>query len=138
MNKHPPKSFHTTNPFGNIVEDATHWETLAQNSQEPTMADVFLEFMSDYISSTEQNMEMTTAAQQLGSSQASPDSTSPVDGTGNTTRNDAWPPLEVTDYRLEEWPNSNKKTPYEISAAEETAPQNSNHSTPVAAPALRR
>ena len=39
MNKHPPKSFHTTNPFGNIVEDATHWETLAQNSQEPTMAD---------------------------------------------------------------------------------------------------
>ena len=79
-------------------------------------------------------MEMTTAAQQLGSSQASPDSTSPVVGTGNTTRNDAWPPLEVTDYSLEEWPNSNKKTPYEISAAEETAPQNSNHSTPVAAP----
>ena len=109
MNKHPPKSFHTTNPFGNIVEDATDWETLAQNSQEPTMADVFLEFMSDYISSTEQNMEMTTAAQQLGSSQASPDSTSPVDGTGNTTRNDAWPPLEVTDYSLKEWPNSNKK-----------------------------
>ena len=43
-------------------------------------------------------------------------------------------PLEVTNYSLEEWPNLNKKPPYEISAAEETASQNSNHSTPVAAP----
>ena len=95
---------------------------------------MFLEFMSDYIPSTDQNSEMTTAAEQLGSSQVSPDSTHPVDSTGNTTRNNAWPPLEVTDYSLEEWPNSNKKTQNEISAAEETASQNSNHSTPVAAP----
>ena len=65
--------------------------------------------MSDYIPSADQNTEMTTAAEQLGSSQASPDSTHPVDSTGNTTRSNAWPPLEVTDYSLEEWPNSNKK-----------------------------
>ena len=77
---------------------------------------------------------MTTAAEQLGSSQASPDSTDPVVSTESTTRNNAWPPLEVTDYSLEEWPNSNKKPLYETSAAEETASQNRNHSTPVAAP----
>ena len=99
---------------------------------------MFSELMSDYISNTEQNMEMTTAAEQLGSSQASPDSTDPVDSTGSTTRNNAWPLLEVTDYSLEEWLNSNKKPPYETSEAEETASQNSNHSTPVAPPALLR
>ena len=117
MNWNPPKSFHATNPFSNVIEDATHWETLTDNPQEPTIADMFSELMSDHISITEQNMEMTTAAEQLGSSQASPDSTDPVDSTGSTTRNNAWPPLEVTDYSLEEWPNSNKKPPYETSAA---------------------
>ena len=134
MNRNPPKSFHATNPFGNIVRDATSWETLTNSSPEPTITDMFLEFMSDYIPSTDQNTEMTTAAEQLGSSQASPDSTNPVDSTGNNTRNNAWPPLEVTDYILEEWPNSNKKPQYETSAVEETASQNSKHSTPVAAP----
>ena len=109
MNRNPPKSFHATNPFGNIVRNAPSWETLTNSSPEPTITDMFLEFMSDYIPSTDQNTEMTTAAEQLGSSQASPDSTHPVDSTGNTTRNNAWPPLEVTDYSLEEWPNSNKK-----------------------------
>ena len=133
MNWKPPKSFHATNPFSNVIEDATHWETLTDNPQVPTIADIFSELMSDYISNTEQNMEIT-AAEQLGSSQSSPDSTDPVDSTGSTTQNNAWPPLEVTDYRLEEWPNSNKKPSYETSAAEETASQNSNHSTPVAAP----
>ena len=134
MNRNPPKNFHVTNPFGNIVGDATRWETLTNNSPEPTITDMFLEFMSDYISSTDQNTEMTTTAEQLGWSQASPDSTNPVDSTRNITRNNAWPPLEVTDYSIEEWPNSNKKPQYETSAAEETASQNSNHSTPVAAP----
>ena len=109
MNRNPPKSFHATNPFGNIVRDATSWETLTNSSPEPTITDMFLDFMSDYIPSTDQNTEMTTAAEQLGSSQASPDSTHPVVSTGNTTRSNAWPPLEVTDYSLEEWPNSNKK-----------------------------
>ena len=134
MNWNPPKSFHATNPFSNVIEDATHSETLTDNPQVPTIADMFSELVSDNISNTEQNTEMTTAAEQLGSSQASPDSTDPVDSTGSTTRNNAWPPLEVTDYSLEEWPNSNKKPPYETSAAEETASQTSNHSTPVAAP----
>ena len=108
MNWNPPKSFHATNPFSNVMEDATCWEIPTDNQQEPTIAGMFSEPMSNYISNTEQNMEMTTAAEQLGSSQASPDSTDPVDSTGNTTRNNAWPPLEVTDYSLEEWPNSNK------------------------------
>ena len=102
MNRNPPKSFHATNPFGNIVGDATRWETLTNNSPEPTITDMFLEFMSDYIPSIDQNTEMTTAAEQLGSSQASPDSTNPVDSTRNITRNNAWTPLEVTDYSLED------------------------------------
>ena len=57
MNWNPPKSFHATNPFGNVIEDATHWETLTDNPQVPTIADMFSELMSDYISNTEQNME---------------------------------------------------------------------------------
>ena len=78
MNWNPPKSFHATKAFGNVIEDATRSETLIDNPQEPTIADMFSELMSDYISNTEQNMEMTSAAEQLGSSQASPDSTDPV------------------------------------------------------------
>ena len=58
-----------------------------------------------------------------------------MDGTENTTRNNAWPPLEVTEYSLEESPNSNKKPHCETSVAEDTASQSSNHATPVAAPA---
>ena len=133
-----PRNFHATNPFSSTIENATRWETLTENLQEPRITDIFSELMSDYISSTEQSKGMTAAAEQLGSSQASPDSTNPVDSTGNTTRNNAWPPLEVTDYSLEEWQNSNKEPLRETSAAEEAASQSSNHSTPVATPALPR
>ena len=90
--------------------------------------------MFDFIPNAEQNTEMRTAAEQLDLSQASPDGTNPVDGTENTIRNNAWPPLKVTDYSLEEWPNSNQKPPRETSVAEDTASQSSNHATPVAAP----
>ena len=134
MNWDVPRNFHATNPLGSMIKNTTRWETLTDNLQEPTITNVFSELMSDFISNAEQNTEMTAAAEQLGSSQASPDSTNPVDGTGNTTRNNAWPPLEVTDYNLEEWPNSNKKPPCEASVAEDTASQSSNHATPVAAP----
>ena len=112
----------------------TRWDTLTDDLLQPTITDMFSEFMSDYIFNLEQNMEMTAAAEQPGSSQASPDSTNPVDGTENTTRNNAWPPLEVTDYSLEEWPNSNNKPLCEASTAKETASQDSNVATPVAAP----
>ena len=118
-----------------MIENTTRWETLTDNLQEPTITNVFSEPMSDFISNAEQNIEMTAAAKQLGSSQASPESTNPVDGTENTTRNIAWPSLEVTDCSLEKWPNSNKKPPCETSVAEDTASQSSNHATPVAAPA---
>ena len=129
-----PENLHATNPFGSMIENTTRWETLADNLQEPTITNVFSELMSDFIPNAEQNTEMRNAAEQLDSSQASPDSTNPVDGTENTTRNNAWPPLEVTDYSLEEWPNSNKKPKRETSVAEATASQSSNHATPVAAP----
>ena len=108
MNWDVTRNFHATNPFGSMIENTTRWETLTDNLQEPTITNVFSELMSYFISNAEQNTEMTAVVEQLGSSQASPDSTNPVDGTGKFTRNKAWPRLEVTDYSLEEWPNSNK------------------------------
>ena len=100
------------------METVTRWDTLTENLLASTIVDMFPEFMSDYISNSEQNVEMTAATGQPGSSQASPDSTNPVDGAENTTQNNAWPPLEVTDYSLEGWPNSNNKPLCEVGTAE--------------------
>ena len=95
---------------------------------------MFSELMSDYISNSEQNVEMTAATEQPGSSQASTDSTNPEHGAENTTQNKAGPPLKVTDYSLEGWPNSNNKPVCEVSTAEEAASQDSVIATPVGAP----
>ena len=116
--------FHATNPFGNEIETTTRWDTLTENLLESTIADMFSEILSDYIPSSEQNAEITAAAEQSGSSPASPDSTDPVDGAENATQSKTWPPLEVTD----------KKPLCEIDTTEEAASQDSNVTTPVAAP----
>ena len=114
-------NFHSTNPFGNEIETMTRWDTLTENLLESTIADMFPELMSDYIPNSDQNPEKK-------------DNTNPVDGAGNTKQNNAWPPLEVTDYSLEEWPNSNNKPLCEIDTTEEPASQDCNVATPVAAP----
>ena len=57
-----------------------------------------------------------------------------MDGAENTTQKTALPPLEVTDYSLEGWPNSNKKPLCEVSTTEEDASQDSDIATPMAAP----
>ena len=116
-------TFHATNPFGNELETTTRWDTLTENLLESTIADTFSEILFDYIPNSEQNAEIPAAAEQSGSSPASPDSTNPVDGAENTTQNNTWPPLEVTDYSLREWPNSNKKPLCEIDTTEEAASQ---------------
>ena len=56
-----------------------------------------------------------------------------MDGAENATQNNTWPPLEVTEYSLREWPNSNNKPLCEIDTTEEAASQDSNVTTPVAA-----
>ena len=68
MNWDVPRNFYATNPFGNMIENTTQWETLTDNLQEPTITNVFAELMSDFIPNAEQIMEMTTAAEQLDSS----------------------------------------------------------------------
>ena len=128
------RDFHATNPFGNEIETMIRWDTLTENLPESTIADMFSELMFDYIPNSEQNTEITAAAERPGSSPASPDSTNPVDGAGNSTQNDAWPPLEVTDCSLEEWPNSNNNPLCEIVTTEEDALQHSSVTTPVTAP----
>ena len=60
-----------------------NWETLTENLLESTIVDMFSELMSNYIPNSEQNVEMTAATQQPGSSQASLDSINPVDGAEN-------------------------------------------------------
>ena len=90
--------------------------------------------MSDYVSNSEQNAEKTAAAEQPSSSPASPNSTNLLDSAENTTQGNAWPPLEVRDYSLREWPNSNNKPSCEMSTAEEITSQNSDLATPLAAP----
>ena len=69
------RNFHATNPFGSAMETVTRWDTLTANLLESAIVDMFSELMSDYISNSEQNVEMTAATEQPGSSQASPDST---------------------------------------------------------------
>ena len=127
--------FHATNPFGNEIENIIRWDTLTEGLLESTIADMFSEFMSDYIPNSEQNAEITAAAERHSSFPVSPDSTNPVDGAENTMQNNAWPPLEVTDCSLQEWPNSNNKPLCEIDTTEEEAAlQHSIVTTPVAAP----
>ena len=63
MNWDVPENFHATNPFGNMIENTTRWETLADNLQKPTITNVFSELLSDFIPNAEQNTEMTTAAE---------------------------------------------------------------------------
>ena len=49
-------------------------------------------------------------------------------------QSNAWPPLEVTDYRLEGWPNSNHGPTCEPSTVEGAVTQTSDMVTPTAAP----
>ena len=83
-------TFHATNPIGNEIETTTRWDTLTENL-ESTIADMFSKIMSDYIPNSEQSAEMTAAAEQPGSSPASPDSTNPVDGAEKATHSNTWP-----------------------------------------------
>ena len=134
MNGNDSGNFHATNPFGNEMETMTRWETLTENLLESTIADMFSELIFNYIPNSVKMQKKTAAAEQPSSSPASPDSTNPVDEAENTTLNNAWPPLEVTDYSLRGWPNSNNKPLCEISTAEEAASRDSDIATPVAAP----
>ena len=129
-------NFHATNPFGNEMEANIRWDTLIENLLESTITEMFPELMSDYVSNSEQNAEITAAAEQPSSSPASPNSTNLLDSAENTTQGNAWPPLEVTDYSVREWPNSNNKPSCETSTAEEITSQNSNLATPLAAPRI--
>ena len=94
----------------------------------------FSEFMSDYIPNSEQNMEIVAAGSQPNSSRASPDSTNPADGAENTMQSYAWPPLEVTDYSSDDWPNSNNRPICEPSTSREALTQDCNIATPIATP----
>ena len=66
MNWDEPRNFYATNPFGSVMENMTRLDTLTEDLLEPTITDIFSEFMSDYISNLEQNMEITAAAEQPG------------------------------------------------------------------------
>ena len=80
-------TFHATNPFGNEIETMTRWDTFTEDLLESTIADMFSEIMSDYIPNSKQSAETTAAAEQPGSSPASPDSFDPVDGVETATQN---------------------------------------------------
>ena len=95
---------------------------------------IFSELMSDYIPNSEQNMELVAAGSQPNSSRASPDSTDPGDGAEITMQCNAWPPLEVTYYGLNGWPNSNTRPTCEPSASKETVTQDCDIATPITTP----
>ena len=134
MNRDSLGNFHARNPFGNEMETNIRWETLTHNLLESTITEMFSERMSDYVSNSEQIAEITAAADQPNSSPVSPNSANLLESAENPTQSNTWPPLEVTDYRLREWPYSNKKPSYEMSTAEETTSHNSDLATPLAAP----
>ena len=126
MNRDNLRRFHATNPFGN--------DALTENIFESTMTRMFSELMPDYVSNSEQNAEITAAAEQPSSPPASPNSTNLLDSAENTTQGNTWPLLEVTDYSLKEWPNSNNKLISGMSTGEKNTSQDSDKTTPVAAP----
>ena len=49
------------------------------------------------------------AASQPNSPRASPDSVNAADGAATAAQSTAWPPLEITDYSLDEWLNYNNR-----------------------------
>ena len=123
--------FHATNPFRRRTEATTEQNECRLDS---AIAAIFSEAMSDFVSSQEQNAEIAVATSQPNSSRASPDSTNPPDNTENTTQRNAWSPLEVTDYSLENWPNSNQGPTSEPSIVDTPNEQNDTPMTPRADP----
>ena len=121
---------HVTNPFRRGTEATTEQNECRLDS---AIAAVFSEVMSDYIPSQEQNAEIAVATSQPNSSRASPDSTNPQDEETPIQRN-TWPPLEVTVYSLENWPNSNQGSTCELSIADTPIEQNDIPTTPRADP----
>ena len=123
--------FHATNPFRRRTEATTEQNECRLDS---AIAAVFSEVMSDFVPSQEQNAEIAVATSQPNSSRASPDSTNPPDDAETTTQRNTWPPLEVTDYSLENWPNSNHGPTGEPSIADTPNEQNDTPMTPRADP----
>ena len=123
--------FHATNPFRRETET-----TIEQNEcrLDSAIGAMLSEIMSDYIPSQEQNTEIAVATSQPNSSRASPDSTNPQDDAETTRQRNTWPPLEVTDYSLENWPNSNQGPIHEPSTADTPIEQNDTLATPQADP----
>ena len=126
MNRDNLRNFHVTDPFGN--------DAPIEDLSESTMTKMLSELMSDYVSNTEQNAEITAAAEQPSSSPASPNSTNLLDSAENATQGKTWPLLEVTDYTLKEWSNSNTEQISGTSTAEKNTSQDRNETTPIAAP----
>ena len=122
---------HATNPFRRGTEATTEQNECRLDS---AIAAMFSEVMSDYVPSQEQNAEIAVATSQSNSSRASPDSTNPQDGAETTMQRNTWPPLEVTDYSLENWPNSNQGPTCEPSTADTPIEQNDTLTTPQADP----
>ena len=123
--------FHATNPFRRRTEATTEQNECRLDS---AIAAIFSEIMSDFVPSQEQNAEIAVATSQPNSSRASPDSTNLPDNTETTTQRNTWPPLEVTDYSLENWPNSNQGPTSEPSIADTPNEQNDTPMTPRADP----
>ena len=121
--------FHTTNPFGRGINATIELNGVNGSRTNTTIAAMFSEIMSDYIPSQEQLVEITAATSQPSSSRASP-----LDDVETIMQNDTRPPLEVTDYSLENWPNSNHGPTCEPSAANGTIELTSNLVTTVMAP----
>ena len=119
--------FHATNPFRRRTEATTEQNECGLDS---AIAAVFSEAMSDFVPSQEQNAEIAVATSQPNSSRASPDSTNLPDNTETTTQRNTWPPLEVTDYSLENWPNSNQGPTSEPSIVNTPNEQNNTPMTP--------
>ena len=127
-----PNRFHVTNPFASKIEKLGRSNASAERTMSTQTPTMFSEIMSDYIPNSEQNAEMA-AISQPNSSRASPDSATLADGVKNTTRSNAWPPLEVSNYTLDEWPNSNIRQTCRQNNTNEVITQASGIATPVAA-----
>ena len=109
-----PCRFHVTIPFASEIEMLSRSNASVEDAMCTMTANMFSEIMSDYMPNPEQNAE--------------------TGGAEITSQSNAWPPLKVTDYSLDEWPNSNIRPTCEQNTTNEAITQASDVATPAASP----
>ena len=128
-----PSGLHAATPFARNLETVPRSIAHTDDTTDAMIAKILLDIMPDNLSNADENAEMASASQPE-SSRDSLDSTNSMDGAEATRQSNVWPPLEITNYSLDGWPNSNNRLANEQTTTNEWIPQTSTSATPEKAP----